>query len=766
MARLPSDADLGPLPSAESYRQVASFDASGFARGAAAEAAGAEAIGKGITSAGRDLAVIAHTQQSNTDTLDTAKADSQYLVQTKNLRDQLSNEKDATGLDEKYKPLFEAARDDAAKLITNPRQQQLFLLKRNPDVEGNILATGDKAFAIGKDQAIADANTQLEANRQAALRTQDPQARAEFIQAGHKLIAGLEDARYIDASKAQQLRQNWTENYATSAVQILPPEQQINLLRESPQGKDAVLDRIGGIENATGNPAERSKTSSAMGNFQFINQTWLDTVRAHRPDLFDGRSDKEVLALRADPKLSREMAGYLLDENAATLRSNGLTPNPQNLYLAHFLGAQGAVNVLKAAPGTPVADVIEEKAIGANRAVLAGKTVDSVIDWAGRKMGGTSRGNGNLIDFIPEDKRVTLLQRAQVALLNQNQQSDSEAALETYTVKAKIKDDLASTLNTGTGTDLDPERVRAVVGSKGLAEWQAAREDAHAVYVGSHGLGTMTDQQIDDRMRLLAPKAGDADYARKQTVYNAVQENVDQVRKRRLEDPALSVEDDPAVKSAKAAISTAALHPEAAAGAQQNYYNAVLAAQARAGVPEDAQSPITKDRALALTAPLRRMLPGQEREVLSDLAEQFKTEFGPKADMAFEYAMRANKMSAEATQVAVRVMKKLALGETPDPSDAKRLDQKAEISAADKAVAGMTNAPPPFDYGPGGLVSDTVGDLKQRQTQAPVAPREGVNVPPAAVTYLLQHPETAGKFDATFGKGNAKKVLDIYGKKP
>jgi hypothetical protein len=119
-----------------------------------------------------------------------------------------------------------------------------------------------------------------------------------------------------------------------------------------------------------------------------------------------GAARKQVLDLRADPKVSREMAGYLLDDNAAVLRNQGIAPTPTNLYLAHFLGVNDAAKVLKAAPGTPVSDVVTPASIAANKSVLEGKTTDTVIDWSGRKMGGSQRGKGGLVDFIPEDKRM------------------------------------------------------------------------------------------------------------------------------------------------------------------------------------------------------------------------------------------------------------------------------------------------------------------------------------------------------------------------
>jgi hypothetical protein len=328
------------------------------------------------------------------------------------IRDKLSVETDPSKLDETYAPQFKKVQDDSAALITNPRARELWTLKTNPDVTGHVLAVGDKTFDLQKTGEIAGTQQKLDDIRNAALKTSDPASRAAFIKTGQQLIGGLKDAGYIDAVTEQKYRTKWTQDYAIGAVSILPPEEQIKILSPTIQGRDAILDRIGGVENATGNPAARNPNSSAMGNFQFTNKTWLDTIEAHRPDLLNGRSPQAVLDLRADPKMSREMAGYLTDDNAAVFRNQGIAPTPSNLYLAHFLGVDAASKVLKAPTGTPVSDIVSPEAIAANKSVLQGKTVDTVAAWASQKMGGATKGKGDLIDFIPEDQRVTMLHTA------------------------------------------------------------------------------------------------------------------------------------------------------------------------------------------------------------------------------------------------------------------------------------------------------------------------------------------------------------------
>lgn len=149
---------------------------------------------------------------------------------------------------------------------------------------------------------------------------------------------------------------------------------------------EAFVDRVVQIESS-GNPNAQARTSSALGVGQFVKSTWLDTVRKHAPQLMTGRTEEEVLELRRNPQISRNMIAALANDNATALSENGLPTAPENLYLAHFLGKNGAVNLLTAPPDTPTEDVLGNAQIRANKSVLEGKTVAQVVDWAKRKFG-------------------------------------------------------------------------------------------------------------------------------------------------------------------------------------------------------------------------------------------------------------------------------------------------------------------------------------------------------------------------------------------
>jgi hypothetical protein len=147
----------------------------------------------------------------------------------------------------------------------------------------------------------------------------------------------------------------------------------------------ALTEKIIGVESG-GRRYAKNPRSSAYGPGQFISGTWMQMIEKYRPDLMQGRSRAEVLELRSDPKISREMTDAYARENAEYLKSRGLEPTEGNTYLSHFAGPEGAAALLSN-PNAPAKSVLSPAAIEANP-FLAGWSSRQVIDWASGKMGG------------------------------------------------------------------------------------------------------------------------------------------------------------------------------------------------------------------------------------------------------------------------------------------------------------------------------------------------------------------------------------------
>jgi hypothetical protein len=147
----------------------------------------------------------------------------------------------------------------------------------------------------------------------------------------------------------------------------------------------ATVERIINAESG-GNRYTRNPRSTAYGPGQFLGSTWLNMISRYRPDLAQGRSRADLLELRSDPAISAEMTKRYSEENGRFLASHGYEPTDANLYLAHFAGPQGAVNLL-ANPDKSAAEVLGPRVIEANP-YLANWKASDVAQWAGRKMGG------------------------------------------------------------------------------------------------------------------------------------------------------------------------------------------------------------------------------------------------------------------------------------------------------------------------------------------------------------------------------------------
>lgn len=147
-------------------------------------------------------------------------------------------------------------------------------------------------------------------------------------------------------------------------------------------------DRVVAAENNTGNSAARNPRSTATGDGQFIESTWLALFRKHFPAEAANMSTAAILELRKDSARSRQMIELYAQENAAIMQAAGISVDEVAKQLAHFLGPQGAIAVLKANSNTPITQLLGEGVINANPEVLGGgKTAADVIAYAERRAG-------------------------------------------------------------------------------------------------------------------------------------------------------------------------------------------------------------------------------------------------------------------------------------------------------------------------------------------------------------------------------------------
>lgn len=159
----------------------------------------------------------------------------------------------------------------------------------------------------------------------------------------------------------------------------------------------AVLPAIDHAEGRGANPA-----SSARGQFQFIDSTFVDEFKRNFPDIARGLTKEQILEYRnstlSDGRPIEQFLGEAhTNRNARELEKSGFEPNGANLYLAHFAGLGGARSLLRADPNTPVERVLSEDAIKSNP-FLRGKTVGQIRQWS-----------ADSVDYGPGQARRRLL---------------------------------------------------------------------------------------------------------------------------------------------------------------------------------------------------------------------------------------------------------------------------------------------------------------------------------------------------------------------
>jgi hypothetical protein len=171
-----------------------------------------------------------------------------------------------------------------------------------------------------------------------------------------------------------------------------------------------IAQRINGVENGTGDPAARNPQSSATGNGQFLDSTWPSVIRATRPDLAAGRTDQQLLPLRANPQLAAEATTAYARLNAGILTQNGMQPTPGNIYMAHALGPSGALGVLRASPQTPVGMLLPADVIAKNPYLQQAATAGGVRQYFDQKMGSSAApatSSGGKPALIPASPNIT-----------------------------------------------------------------------------------------------------------------------------------------------------------------------------------------------------------------------------------------------------------------------------------------------------------------------------------------------------------------------
>jgi len=93
------------------------------------------------------------------------------------------------------------------------------------------------------------------------------------------------------------------------------------------QAEQLFLDRLMQAESG-GRLFAKNPASSALGPFQFIGSTFLDVVLRYFPEVTEGKSDAEILALRVDAKIARDADTFTCRAAVLAVATSLLQPSP------------------------------------------------------------------------------------------------------------------------------------------------------------------------------------------------------------------------------------------------------------------------------------------------------------------------------------------------------------------------------------------------------------------------------------------------------
>ncbi|MGJ0393040.1 MAG: hypothetical protein ACR650_09820 [Methylocystis sp.] len=406
-----------------------------------------------------------------------------------------------------YMNLPRDARDPAAFTKTLEEQKQALLkadvfAQAQPDFEKHWAALSqtysrsvlDDHDRAQLDQAKAATLQNLNATSDVAHRVASlPTSRQEEIDAQIAAHSRLVDAAVNQGQISATAGVETKEKFKQSLLQT----QGVAVLEATrPEDRAAALDKFkaayGGdyfaqlrSQESGGNDAAKAATSSAQGRYQFTTDTWRSLMRSH-PELgltADGRTD---------PDQQEKAVRAFTADNAAELRAAGFDANNPNLYMAHFLGAGGAKNFLRALAKNPdaAASPFFPDAAAANPDVFKGRTLAEVYARQTRRFGA-----GDAAGMSPETYAYILGKGEQMI------RADAHQAAQART--AALNDIDAAKRQIADGYDVTPSewsRLSSLYGASPDAATKAAFEQASQVRSMLAGFQGQPPQVVEARI--------------------------------------------------------------------------------------------------------------------------------------------------------------------------------------------------------------------------------------------------------------------------
>jgi hypothetical protein len=594
VAKLPGALELGGLPSPDPSRPIGVSEVGGIGRGGAAFAEAGRTLAAGLDKLGEGMGALALDRGR----YEYTQASAERLTRKIELSTRLEGDTDYATMPERYGQDIGKINEEAAARISVPGLRERFLNEAATDTAKFNAGIHGRARQLWGDETKAHVSRQGNTFIEQAIASPDDETRRQIVDAHAAQIDGLQAVGVYTPQQALAEKRDFAKRYATAmwlARADQDPDSVINELRAKPGSAAAITGRILQNEGYGRNPR-----SSADGEGQFINSTWLDVLKRNRPDLANGRTDQQLLALRADRALGKEMTEAYRAENEAYLRGRGHAATPGQQYLAHFLGAGGADAVLKANPNLPVEEALAQAVgpgkakamIDANPEILRGKLSGSVAAWADRKMGGSD--GGGIHAFLPPEIREQILQRAYTA-------KHKRTAEDLTAFKARVQDSTAEAMATGQAKNplTEEDFNRSLGHEQGAASYKAYQAQL-TLGADMQRLAEMDPAEQRRLFESYAPQADSPGYADALKRQDVLGKAIEHVTKERDKDPAgFAIRRLPVVRDSYEAFSKVVADPtapiEQKQAAARDFATKTDMEQARLGIPANLRSIVPKE---------------------------------------------------------------------------------------------------------------------------------------------------------------------------
>ncbi len=358
----------------------------------------------------------------------------------------------------------------------------------------------------------------------------------------------------------------------------------------------------------------RGKFSSEIGN----NQTRALFEQYTNTDIAQGSARISGIAVERERDAGRAHINDLLDQNRETAL---MASNPET--------AQAVLSATRQAIDGAVAKgyLSEQEAQRQNRTFAESYAIGKVELMtpaqqlgalrSGMKQGpeGASFGQSNsFVDFIPSDKRMMLIQRAESEVKRMG-------AMERAELGSMARDHFASLASTGQGLSDFMDRAKNAFDPQQYAELKRQDDVSRETFNFTDSVKFANPQEMQARLDRMAPAPGSMGFADQQQAYEGAARMVDLIKKKRFDDPAGYVLQIPEISASWQAANSGE-------GGQtlKDYSSKTLAAQDAMGIPEYNRRVLPVNVSKALIADLSAP---DKAEQAADTLMTLQQQYGP-----------------------------------------------------------------------------------------------------------------------------------------